>query len=62
MPNISIELFEGRSVDEKRELAAKVTDAVVDTLKVKREIVRIKFINLNKQDVARGGTLISDQS
>lgn len=61
MPSLTVEFFEGRSVEQKRELAGKITDAVVDTLGVNREIVKIRFVDLKKHDVSRGGVLICDK-
>lgn len=61
MATVTIELWEGRSVDQKRNAAEKITDAVVETLGVKKEIVKIRFIDIKKHDVARGGQLIIDK-
>lgn len=62
MPIITVELRRGRSLDQRREFAKRVTDAAVDTLDAKRERVRIRFIEFEKEEVARGGVLMSDES
>ncbi len=61
MPSVTIEMFEGRTVEKKRELAGEIADTISKVLDVKREIVRVKFVDLKKHDVAVGGQLISDK-
>ena len=61
MPNITVELLSGRTMDQRREFAAAVTAAAVDVLKAKREAIRILFVEIEKSDVANGGTLESDR-
>lgn len=41
MPIVEINMIEGRPADKKRKLIASVTDAVVETLDVPRETVRV---------------------
>ncbi|GIH92010.1 hypothetical protein Psi01_26400 [Planobispora siamensis] len=61
MPNITVELLSGRTLDQRREFVAAVTDAAVDVLKARREAVRIVFTEIEKSDVANGGVLESDK-
>ncbi|GAT66886.1 4-oxalocrotonate tautomerase [Planomonospora sphaerica] len=61
MPNITVELLSGRTLDQRREFAAAVTEAAVDVLKARREAVRILFTEIEKSDVANGGVLESDK-
>lgn len=60
MPNITVEMLSGRSMDQRREFVAAVTEAAVDILKARREAVRIVFWEIEKSDVANGGTMESD--
>lgn len=62
MPNITVELLSGRSLDQRREFAQAVTTAAVDILKARREAVRIRFDEIEKSDVANGGILESDKT
>ena len=62
MPSITIEMFEGRTPDQKRAVAQSVTKAVTDELGVKPEIVKIRFVDLKKHDIAWGGVLVSDRA
>ena len=61
MPNIFIQTIEGRSVDEKRNLANKITHDVVEVFNVDPEVVNITFINVKREDLARGGKLFIDR-
>ena len=55
MPVITIDWYEGRSDDVKRELAAKLTDLMVDVGQSSRESVWIRFVDSPKKDCAIGG-------
>ncbi len=62
MPIIEVHLLEGRTVDQKRKLVANVTDAVVKSLGVKPESVRIIVQDMAKHDYAIGGVLTQDKN
>lgn len=61
MPFVSIEVWEGRSVQEKRNLVKGVTDAIVNAYGVPRDAVRIVLRDLPKENIARGGILECDK-
>jgi 4-oxalocrotonate tautomerase len=61
MPTIRVELFEGRSVEQKRALAAALTEACVKTLGGSADGVDILFYDIARHDWATGGTLWSDR-
>jgi 4-oxalocrotonate tautomerase len=60
MPIIRIEMFEGRSVEQKRACAAAVTQAFVDTCGGTPASVTIVFADVAKSDWASSGRLASD--
>lgn len=60
MPIIDVKLLEGRTVDEKRRLVAAVTDAVVDSLGVKPDSVRITLHEMARENYSVAGVLRSD--
>ena len=62
MPTIRVELFEGRTVEQKRALAQALTEAAVRTLGGSPESVDILFYDIARSDWATGGTLWSDRS
>ena len=61
MPIVQIELLEGRNVDQKRALAKKVTEAIVETLQCKPEAVKIIMRELKTEHLATAGILRYDE-
>jgi 4-oxalocrotonate tautomerase len=61
MPEITIEMIEGRTVDQKRELARRLTDVMVEVLKVDASSVTIIFHENRRQDKAKAGLLFLDR-
>lgn len=60
MPTIRVELFEGRTVDQKRAFAQAVTQVVVETLGSSADSVDVIFTDVAKHDWATAGRLWSD--
>ena len=57
MPIVTIEWYEGRSPEQKRELAEKLSDLLVDVGKTEREHVWIRFVDSPKSEWAMGGEI-----
>lgn len=57
MPMITVDLFEGRTPQQKAQLAARITDAFVDVAGTSREQVWIVFNDKKKSDWAMGGAM-----
>ena len=62
MPTIRIEMFEGRTPEQKRALVAAVTEACVKTIGASPESVDILLFDIAKQNWATGGQLWSDKA
>ncbi len=62
MPTIHVELFAGRTVEQKRALAAALTEACVKTLGGSPDGVDVIFTDVQRHDWATGGQLWSDKS
>jgi 4-oxalocrotonate tautomerase len=60
MPTIRIELFEGRTTEQKAALAKEITAACVRVLGGNPGSVDILFHDMKKHDWATGGVLWSD--
>ncbi|WP_434716971.1 4-oxalocrotonate tautomerase [Paraburkholderia sp. A1BS-2L] len=60
MPTFHIEMFEGRSVEKKRELAAALTETTCKVLGVDAQSVDIIFTDVKTENWATGGKLWSD--
>jgi 4-oxalocrotonate tautomerase len=61
MPVVQITLLKGRSIEQKRKVAARVTDALVEDAGAKREAITVTFVEVTKEDYASGGTLLADR-
>ena len=61
MPTIRVEMFEGRTPEQKRALVAALTDACVQTIGASPESVDILLFDIARQNWATSGTLWSDQ-
>jgi 4-oxalocrotonate tautomerase len=61
MPLIRVELFEGRSLEQKREYAKALTDASVQVLGISADAVDVIFADVKRSDWATGGVLWSDK-
>lgn len=60
MPFITIEMIEGRSPEQKRQLMEGVTKLFTETLQIPEDRVFIFFEDLKKDHYARGGKFVSD--
>lgn len=60
MPTIRVDMFEGRTHEQKRALAKELTDACVRAIGVSPDSVDILFFDIPKQHWASGGKLWSD--
>ena len=61
MPTLRVELMEGRTPEQKKELVKALTQAVVDTLGSKPESVDILLYDIRRHDWATGGVLWSER-
>ena len=61
MPIIRVEMFEGRNVDQKRELAKALTAEMVRVTGVGEASVNVVIDELKKENWAAGGELYADQ-
>jgi 4-oxalocrotonate tautomerase len=62
VPIIRVEMFEGRSVEQKRRLARELTDTVARVIECDPATVRVLFNEYATDDWAIGGTLRSDSA
>ena len=62
MPTIRVELFAGRTVDQKRALAHALTEATVRTLGGSADGVDVVFVDVERHNWATGGPLWADKT
>jgi len=61
MPMIQVTMLTGRTVDQKRKLAQRLTDAMVEEAAAQREAVVVTFQEISKDSYASGGVLVADK-
>jgi len=62
MPVVQVTMLTGRTADQKRKLAQRLTDAMVEEAGAHREAVIVTFNEVSKESYASGGVLISDKN
>ena len=62
MPVIQITLLKGRTPEQKRKVAARMTGAMVEEAGASRAAVTVTFVEVTKDDYASGGVLLSDKT
>jgi len=55
-------MLTGRTTDQKRKLAKRITDAMVEEAGASREAVVVTFNEVSKESYASGGVLIADKA
>ena len=61
MPTIRVELFAGRTLEQKRAFAQAVTQAAVQTIGATPEHVEVIFQDVERHDWASAGVLWCDK-
>jgi len=61
MPMVQITLLAGRSADQKRKIAKRITAALVEEAGARREAIIVAFHEVLKESYASGGELLIDK-
>ena len=61
MPLITVKVLDGKTIEQKRALVKDITEAVVKDFEVPATAVYIDIVDLSKENLAVGGTLITDR-
>jgi len=61
MPHVQITMLQGRSTEQKRRAAKRVTEVLQEELNVNPEKVTIAFVEVPRDSYASNGILISDR-
>ncbi|MFZ3266938.1 MAG: 2-hydroxymuconate tautomerase [Terriglobales bacterium] len=61
MPLVQVTMLQGRSADQKRKIAKRITDTMVEEGGAKREAIVVTFVELSKESYASGGVLMVDK-
>ena len=61
MPIVKIEMYAGRTKEQKAELAKAITDAVVDIARTTADDTIVIFTDVERENWAKGGILSSER-
>lgn len=61
MPHLEITWVGGRSPEQKRKIAERVTAVLIEDGKAKRENIHVSFHDVPATDYAEAGVLVADQ-
>jgi 4-oxalocrotonate tautomerase len=61
MPLVQVTMLQGRTADQKRKLAQRITDAMVEEAGARRDGIIVTFVELSKESYASGGVLMVDK-
>ncbi len=61
MPIVQITMLQGRTADQKRKVAKRVTDALVEEAGAGREHIAVVFNEVSMENYALGGELMVDK-
>jgi 4-oxalocrotonate tautomerase len=61
MPLVQVTMLAGRTADQKRKLATRITDAMVEEAGARREAVVVTFLEVERESYASGGVLMADK-
>jgi 4-oxalocrotonate tautomerase len=54
-------MLKGRTIEQKRKIVARITDAMVEEAKTAKEGVIVTILEVTREDYAHGGVLMADQ-
>ena len=61
MPLVQVTMLQGRTTDQKRKIAKRITDAMVEEAGARQEAIVVTFVEVSKESYASGGELMVDK-
>jgi 4-oxalocrotonate tautomerase len=61
MPLVQITMLQGRTTEQKRKIASRITDVLVEEAGARREGIVVVFQEVSKESYASGGELMIDK-
>lgn len=61
MPIVQIEMFKGRTIEQKRELAKRMTEVICETTNCPADAVNIVIKEMEKENYSHAGILQCDR-
>jgi len=54
-------MLQGRTVDQKRKLSQRITDAMVEEAGARKEAIVVTFVEVSRESYSSGGVLMVDK-
>ena len=61
MPHVQITLLKGRTTEQKRKVAERITQVLVEDAGASRDAISVAFVDVDKDSYARAGVLVVDK-
>lgn len=61
MPFVQVEIFEGKSLEQKRMIVREITDSLVRSINCAPEAVSVIIREMKRENQGRGGVLFVDR-
>jgi len=61
MPLVQITMLTGRTTEQKRKLAQRITDVMVEEAGARRDAIVVAFHEVSRESYASGGVLMADK-
>ena len=61
MPHVEITLVKGRTLEQKRKVAARITGVLAEETGAKQEDTTVAFVEVDRESFAHGGVLVADR-
>lgn len=62
MPRVTIQLVEGRTLEQKRKMADEITKSICAICNVPNSAVTIYFDDMPKNSYSKGGIMVCDEN
>jgi 4-oxalocrotonate tautomerase len=62
MPDVHISWLAGRTIEQKRKVVERITQALVEEAGAKPESTHVVFVDIPHENFASGGILVADKN
>ena len=62
MPLVQVTMLSGRTVEQKRKIAQRLTDVMVEEAGARKEAIVVTFVEVSRESYASGGVLMADKT
>jgi 4-oxalocrotonate tautomerase len=62
MPLVQVTMLQGRTVEQKRKIASRITEVMVEEAGTRKEGIVVTFVEVSRESYASGGVLMADKT